>query len=101
MDVWEKAVTVAIALSAVRSLADLMFYKQKRRVVHAVQWMRMGDHPFVQPGIREGTGTLDAKVTAPYSPRHVEPTDWIVAAGSTGLLVVMTDDEFKTLFESI
>lgn len=77
-----------------------MSFYERHGIVRATQWRTHGDHPDVLAGVHCVGGLVDIGKVAPYSRRHVEPGDWIVAE-SDGTLSVLRDDEFKRQYKGV
>ena len=77
-----------------------MSFYQRHGLVRAIQWFTHGDSVVVGQGVHTTGGTLDIRMAAPYSRRHVEPGDWIIREGS-GKHVVITDAEFKNNYKAV
>ena len=82
-------------------------YQTRTRVVEAVQWHTMGDHPAVVPcplsdfPIINEANRLCGKIITPDGVRTVLPEDWIVTPTGTEDHYLCGPDVFLALHEIV
>lgn len=73
-----------------------MKYRKKPVTVDATQWHKMGDHPAVQPAVRNGYGWVPTLEGG----HEVTPGDWIIT-GTQGEVYPCKDHIFHTIYEPV